>query len=101
MRLIRASRRGSKRRVIVVDSRVSALSSEAFISRRSMRAAAQKIASSSSVSKCGTSRQVVMSFMEGAVRSVHLLGVLPIVKGDFLGRHVAREDRAVAFSVGP
>ena len=41
MRLMRASMRGSKRSVIVVDSRVSALSREAFINRGSTDASAQ------------------------------------------------------------
>src|SRR4051812_32417284 len=101
MRLMRASRRGSNRRVIVVDSRVSALSREPFMSRTSSRASAQNTASSSSLSKCGTSRQLVMTFIGDVRRSVGALGVLAVVEGKLLRRHVPREQGAVAFSIGP
>src|SRR5438034_708585 len=97
MRLMRASIRGSKRRVIVVDSRLSALWIDALISRPSSRASAQKAASSSSVSKCGNSVQAVMTFILGSL--CH--GVFAIEESLFLRRHVARKDGAVAFSVGP
>src|SRR5688500_14476207 len=101
MRLMRASIRGSKRRVIVVDSRVSAFRIEAFISRTSNRASAQKAASCSSDSNFGISDQRVMTFIEMQRGSVTEFGVLPLVERSLLGGHIPREDRAVLFPIGP
>src|SRR5215210_1472460 len=53
--------RGSKRIVMVVESRASTFSNEAFIRRGSMRVSCQNFASASSVSKRGTSRQFVIA----------------------------------------
>src|SRR5690606_10718359 len=101
MRLMRASMRGSKRSVIVVDSRVSALRMDEFIRRTSRRASAQNAASCSSDSNFGISDQRVMTFIEGCLRLVAELGILALVEGNLLRRHVARENRAVLFPVCP
>src|SRR3954463_7324546 len=99
--------RGSKRRVIVVDSRVSVLRMTEFISRTSRRESAQKAASSSSLSNFGMSAQRVISFTSvfrfggGEFCSVALFGVLSLVEGHFFRSHFAREDHAILFPVRP
>src|SRR5688572_1094336 len=63
MRLIRASMRGSMRKVIVTDSASPPVATAASMSRISIRFSAQNAASASSLSNIGTSSQVATAFM--------------------------------------
>src|SRR4051812_43560554 len=98
MRLMRASIRGSKRTVIVVDSRVSALSSEAFINRPSSCVSDQNAASFSSESKCGTWDHVVICFIGPSGAK---LGVFAFVKSHLFRSHISSENHPMAFSIRP
>src|SRR4051812_17884203 len=100
--------RGSNRRVMVVLSRVSALSTAPLIRRTSIRVSAQNAASSSSVSKRGISVQRVMTFTGccGEKDRVDygleiLLRVLALVERALFRGHAPGEDDAVTFPVGP
>src|SRR5688572_25333067 len=88
---MRASMRGSIRKVMVTDSDASEeAATQLSISRRSSRLSAQKAASASSVSKRGISFQFAIAFMGS--RGCQVLIHLPLVKVVFLRSKGTRKD---------
>src|SRR5436190_18602096 len=92
---MRASIRGSIRRVIVTDSETSDPAATAdSIRRKSRRFSAQKAASASSLSKSGTSSQLEMEFMADLGRAESLVhpAVVKIFLLGFEGTRVNDAD---------
>src|ERR1700754_4653370 len=94
---MRASMRGLKRSVIVMEARLSVFSIDMFINRASSEVSFQKSASSSSFANRGTSLHFVRTLMA-------LTGqvcVLAVVKADFRVGHGTRLDHPIALAIGP
>src|SRR5947209_7459465 len=100
---MRASIRGSIRRVMVTDSEISELAATvASISRSSIRLSAQKAASASSLSKSGTSSQLTTGFilLKGVILIIQGLVELALVEKPLFRLEQPREYDSNRFSVG-